>query len=42
MVEGEYWQARNVGDEPIKPNDKVVVVGKDGAVLLVRRYKEGS
>jgi len=37
MVEGEYWEARNVGEEVIKKGDKVVVVGKDGAVLLVRR-----
>ncbi len=40
MVEGEYWQARNVGSETINPNDKIIVVGKDGAVLLVRKYSE--
>jgi len=35
MVEGEYWEARNVSNEPVRKGDKVVVVGKDGAVLLV-------
>jgi membrane-bound serine protease (ClpP class) len=39
IVDGEYWQAKNIDSEPIKPNDKVTVVGKDGAILLVRKYK---
>ena len=36
MVEGEYWQARNVGDKELHPGDSVVVVGKDDALLLVK------
>jgi membrane-bound serine protease (ClpP class) len=38
MVEGEYWEARNVGREAIRKGDKVVVRGKDGAVLLVEKH----
>lgn len=34
VVEGEYWKA--LSDEPVKPGDEVVVVGKDGAVLKVK------
>jgi membrane-bound serine protease (ClpP class) len=36
MVEGEYWRARNVGDKEIRRDDAVLVVGKEGATLLVR------
>ncbi len=35
MVEGEYWKARNVSEKPIGRGEKIKVVGKDGAVLLV-------
>jgi len=41
MVEGEYWRARNTGSEAIKRGDRVRVVGKDGAVLLVVRAEGG-
>ena len=36
MVEGEYWQARNVGDKELRRGDSVVVVGKDDTFLLVK------
>ncbi|NOZ89249.1 MAG: nodulation protein NfeD, partial [Crenarchaeota archaeon] len=35
IVEGEYWQARNVSEKPIKAGDEVVVKGKSGTILLV-------
>ena len=37
MVQGEYWKARSESDEPIKRGEKVVVVGKDGPILIVRK-----
>lgn len=40
LVEGEYWQARNTGDKPIRRGDMVLVVGKEGAILLVRLAPE--
>ncbi len=42
MVEGEYWRARNVGDEPVERGDTVRVVGKEGPVLLVVREESGG
>lgn len=36
IVEGEYWKARSAGDV-IEPGDEVVVVGKEGPVLIVRK-----
>ncbi|ABM79993.1 NfeD family protein [Hyperthermus butylicus] len=42
MVEGEYWQARNVGRRIIRRDEKVRVVGKDGVTLLVVPYEEGG
>ncbi len=35
LVDGEYWRARS--DERIAPGEEVVVVGKEGPVLVVRR-----
>lgn len=32
--QGEYWKARS--EEMIEPGTKVVITGKDGAVLIVR------
>ncbi|KCZ73196.1 membrane-bound serine protease (ClpP class) [Candidatus Methanoperedens nitroreducens] len=34
--QGEYWRARPHEDERIEPGTKVVIVGKDGTVLIVR------
>jgi len=39
LVEGEYWEARNVSEHSIKRGQKVIVVGKDGATLLVKPVK---
>ncbi len=41
FVEGEYWKARSASG-PIKRGERVVVVGKDGPVLIVRRADEAS
>jgi len=38
FVEGEYWRARSL--EVIEPNEKIIVVGKEGPVLIVRKYIE--
>jgi len=35
MVEGEYWLAES--NEEIKPNEYVVILGKKGSVLIVRK-----
>jgi membrane-bound serine protease (ClpP class) len=40
MVEGEYWEARNVSEKPIRRGEKVRVIGKDGSVLLVEPLGE--
>ncbi|MCE4612346.1 MAG: nodulation protein NfeD [Desulfurococcales archaeon] len=40
FVEGEYWKAKSLDD--LKPGDPVVVVGKDGPILLVRKAKRGE
>lgn len=42
MVEGEYWEAVNKGDEPIRKGDRILVMGKDGSTLIVRKEKEGT
>lgn len=42
MVEGEYWQARNVGDKELHRGDSVVVVGKDDALLLVKPSQDAG
>lgn len=39
IVEGEYWKARSASGR-IEPGDKVVVVGKEGAILIVRKAEE--
>ena len=39
MVEGEYWKAES--GEEIKKGEKVVVEGKEGSVLRVRRIPRG-
>jgi membrane-bound serine protease (ClpP class) len=36
QVEGEYWKARALED--ISRGDRIVVVGKDGPVLIVKKY----
>lgn len=41
FVEGEYWKARSVSGT-IEPGDKVVVVGKEGPILLVKKAPKGS
>ena len=38
FVDGEYWRARSL--ETIEPNEKVIVVGKEGPFLIVRKYIE--
>ncbi len=40
IVEGEYWLAES--NEEIKPNEYVVVVGKKGRVLIVRKATLGE
>ena len=42
MVEGEYWQATNRGDKPIKRGDHVIVIGKDGSILIVKKVEPSS
>ncbi len=37
-IGGEYWRARALDD--IKKGEKVIVVGKDGAILIVKKYAE--
>ena len=37
-VDGEYWRARSL--EVIEANEKVIVVGKEGPVLIVKKYIE--
>ncbi len=39
MVEGEYWQAINRGDKPIRKGDRIIVTGKDGSILIVKRLE---
>jgi len=36
MVEGEYWKARSA-QGTIKPGDEVIVVDKDGPILIVKK-----
>ncbi len=38
MVLGEYWRARS--DQVIKPGERIVVVDKDGPVLIVKKSGE--
>jgi len=38
LIEGEYWKATS--DEPIRKGERVVVVGKEGRLLKVRRAAE--
>lgn len=38
IVEGEYWKA--VSDEVIERGDEIIVVGKEGAILRVRKARE--
>ncbi len=40
LVQGEYWRARS--DEKIDVNEKIVVVKKDGAVLIVKKKQEST
>ncbi len=40
IIEGEYWRARS--DEEIKVGEKVIVIGKEGPVLIVKKYVESS
>ncbi len=42
MVEGEYWQAINKGGEPIKKGDYVIVIGKDGSILIVKKTEPST
>lgn len=35
LFQGEYWQAR--AEEPLEKGERVVIVGRDGSVLRVRR-----
>ncbi|ALL00718.1 Putative membrane-bound ClpP-class protease [Pyrodictium delaneyi] len=42
MVEGEYWRARNVGDKPLSRGDSVLVIGKEGSILLVKPLEDSS
>lgn len=37
FVDGTFWNAVNVGAEPIKSGDTVVIEGRDGLTLKVRR-----
>lgn len=38
IVDGALWRARNAfPDEPVEPEDAVVVIGVDGLTLTVRR-----
>lgn len=38
LIHGEYWRARS--NEKIGINEKVIVVGKDGPVLIVKKKQE--
>ncbi len=38
IVEGEYWKA--ISDEKIRKNEMVVVVGKEGPLLKIKKYRE--
>lgn len=38
FIDGEYWRARSL--EFIEPNEKVIVVGKEGPVLIVKKHVE--
>lgn len=38
LIHGEYWRAKS--NEKIDINEKVVVVGKDGPVLIVKKKQE--
>ncbi len=40
LVEGEYWRAKGIED--IKRGEKVIVVGKEGSILLVKKYVESG
>ncbi len=40
IVEGEYWKA--CSDEDIEPNSPVVVVGRRGSLLIVKKHARGS
>lgn len=40
FVDGALWSAVNVGDAPVHTGDCVVVVGREGLVLQVRRASE--
>ncbi len=35
LVMGEYWRAKS--DEEIKPGERVIVVGKEGTILIVKK-----
>ncbi len=36
FIEGEYWRARSL--ETVEAGEKIVVVGKEGPILVVKRY----
>lgn len=38
VIDGEYWEAES--EEEIDPGSKVIVVKKEGPVLIVKRYSE--
>ncbi|MET1160025.1 MAG: nodulation protein NfeD [Thermoprotei archaeon] len=40
LVEGEYWRARAVED--VSRDDKVVVIGKEGSLLIIRKAREDT
>ncbi len=40
VVEGEYWKAES--DDIINPGDEIVVVGKSGRILKVKKFKRES
>ncbi|BEP18230.1 nodulation protein NfeD [Pyrofollis japonicus] len=37
IVEGEYWQAINKGEEDIHRDDPIIVIDKEGSILIVRK-----
>ncbi len=38
IVEGEYWKA--ISEEKISKNEKVIVIGKEGSLLKIKKLKE--
>ena len=40
MIQGEYWKARSASDKPINRGDRVLVVRKEGPILIIKKKEE--